>query len=68
MTDLTLFKGTFNWYGVNHEFYTHAKDRDRAFRNFCNVMAEEFLTSRQRVANYFLGNENYFIEKLEKEK
>ena len=60
-----LYYGVFNWSGESHEFYTHATNADRAFKNFTAKLAKKVQLTRYAVAIRFLDNraDNYRIER-----
>ena len=62
-----LFKGTFNWQGIDHILYTHAPDRRRAFDNFLHQLTKILKYSYHYVFRYFMsGKDNYLIEEDKK--
>lgn len=61
---MILFRGIFNWFGVNHTYYSRAVNKDKVFMNFCYKMSKDFDTAPRRVMNHFLGNGNYMIEEI----
>lgn len=50
---MNLYRGEFNWQGELHKLYTHAKSRDKAFRNLTVQLSKILDYTNKKVSNYF---------------
>ena len=65
-----LYKGTFNWQGINYTMFTHAISIDKAYSNFITQLKKKpgFKNfSKRNIMYYFNGQkDNYYIEKIKR--
>lgn len=62
---VSLYKGTFNYYGENMVLYTRATNESKAYTNFISQIAKRLHVGKHTIVSRFDGKiDNYRIEKV----